>query len=82
MKKRWLLRPLRTIAGGKGLATSGREKKKEKKRREENNEFRRSLIHRFQKRRRRRRKKKKNDQEAHTTVGVYARDTERGREWE
>jgi hypothetical protein len=32
MKKAWLLRPLRTIAGGKGLPSSGIEKKKKKKR--------------------------------------------------
>jgi hypothetical protein len=31
MKKAWLLRPLRTIAGGKGMPSSGIEKKRKRK---------------------------------------------------
>jgi hypothetical protein len=35
MKKWWLLQPLRTIAGEKGLATSGRKQEKNKRQRKE-----------------------------------------------
>jgi hypothetical protein len=47
MKKAWLLRPLRTIAGGKGLPSSGIEKKRKRKKERQDKEKKRLINKKY-----------------------------------